>query len=151
MQAAERSARANPSARSRRVAGKGRENWSSAGTDSLDPQRLGSLVDRLVDDRGWADQAKEGQLFGRWADLVGPQIAAHCRPDQLRDGELVIVADTSAWATQLRLLVPKMQARLAAELGSNLIRRIRVQGPVAPTRNPGPRRVRGRGLRDTFG
>ncbi|MGI8722516.1 MAG: DUF721 domain-containing protein [Geodermatophilaceae bacterium] len=151
MQAAARTAKANPGARPRRVAGRRRENWSSAGPDPTDPQPLKSLVGRLVDDRGWGDQAREGTLFGRWPELVGPQIAAHCRPEQLRDGELLVVADTSAWATQLRLLVPKLQARLVAELGSNLIRRIRVQGPVAPTRYAGPRRFKGRGLRDTFG
>ena len=151
MQAAARTARANPGPRSRRVAGPRRENWSSSGPDPDDPQPLKSLVGRLVDDRGWGDQAREGTLFGRWPELVGPQIAAHCRPEQLRDGELLLVADTSAWATQLRMLVPKLQARLCAELGSNLIRRIRVQGPVAPTRYAGPRRFKGRGLRDTFG
>ena len=152
MQAAARTAaKANAGVRPRRVAGRRRENWSSAGPDPNDPQPLGSLVGRLVDDRGWGDQAREGTLFGRWTELVGPQIAAHCQPEQLRDGELLVIADTTAWATQLRLLVPRMQARLAAELGSNLIRRIRVQGPVAPTRHAGPRRFKGRGLRDTFG
>lgn len=151
MDAAARTARANPGLRPRRVAGRRRENWSGSGADPNDPQPLKSLVGRLVDDRGWTDQAKEGALFGRWPELVGPQIAAHCRPDQLREGELLIIADTSAWATQLRLLVPKLQARLAGELGSKLIRSIRVQGPVAPTRHAGPRRFKGRGLRDTFG
>lgn len=151
MQAASRTAKANPDTQPRRVAGQRRESWSSAGPDQTDPQPLGSLVGRLVEDRGWRDQAREGSLFGRWAELVGPQIAAHCRPEQLRDGELLLIADSSAWATQLRLLVPKLQARLAAELGSDLIRRIRIQGPVAPTRHAGPRRFKGRGLRDTFG
>ncbi len=151
MQAATRTAKAHPGVRTRRVAGRRRENWSSAGPDPTDPQLLGTLVGRLFDDRGWGDQAREGALFGRWPELVGPQIAAHCRPESLREGELLVVADTTAWATQLRLLVPKLQARLATELGSNLIRRIRVQGPVAPTRPAGPRRFKGRGLRDTFG
>jgi len=151
MQAAARTAKANPGGRSRRVAGRRQQNWSAPGPDPKDPQPLGSLVGRLVDDRGWGDQAREGALFGRWQELVGPQIAAHCRPEQLREGELLVLADTTAWATQLRLLVPKMQARLAAELGSNLVRRIRVQGPVAPSRYAGPRRFKGRGLRDTFG
>lgn len=147
-------ARANPELRPGRVAGRRRtatQRWSSAGPDPTDPQRLGPLVDRLLEDRDWTDEAGKGTLFGRWADLVGPQIAAHCRPDRLRDGELLIIADSTAWATQLRLLIPRIQARLASELGSKLVARIRVQGPVAPTQHPGPRRVRGRGLRDTFG
>ena len=152
MQAAARTAKANPGAQPRRVAGRRRESWSSSGPDPAnDPQKLSSLVGRLVDDRGWGDEAKVGTLFGRWDQLVGPQIAAHCRPEHLREGELLVIADSTAWATQLRLLVPRLQARLAAELGSNLIRGIRVQGPVAPTRHAGPRRFKGRGLRDTFG
>lgn len=151
MHAAARTARTTPGGRPRATSGRPRENWTAAGPDPGDPQLVGSLVNRLVDDRGWSDQARAGELFGRWRELVGPQIAEHSRPEHLREGELLVIADTTAWATQLRLLAPKLLARLAAELGSSLIRRIRVQGPVAPTRYAGPRRFRGRGLRDTFG
>jgi predicted nucleic acid-binding Zn ribbon protein len=44
-----------------------------------------------------------------------------------------------------------LRARIEAELGRNVVRRIHVHGPVAPSWVRGPKRVRGRGPRDTYG
>jgi creatinine amidohydrolase/Fe(II)-dependent formamide hydrolase-like protein len=41
--------------------------------------------------------------------------------------------------------------RLAADLGPDVVRRIRVHGPTAPDWRHGPLRVTGRGPRDTYG
>lgn len=151
MEAAARNARSTPGAPRRRVAGRRSKQWSGAGADAHDPQSLTSMVGRLVADRGWEQPVRQGALFGGWERLVGAGIAAHCRPERLTDGELLVIADSTAWATQLRLLAPKLLARLTGELGSGVVTTLRFQGPVARTRYAGPRRVRGRGLRDTFG
>jgi predicted nucleic acid-binding Zn ribbon protein len=91
-------------------------------------------------------------LFGRWAQIVGPELAAHTSPERLADGELVVCADSTAWATQLRLLAGELVRRLNAELGDGTIRRVNVRGPGAPSRQRGEWRVRGgRGPRDTYG
>jgi predicted nucleic acid-binding Zn ribbon protein len=89
--------------------------------------------------------------MGRWEQIVGADIASHAQPSSLRDGELVLVAESTAWATQLRLLAGRLQARLTAEVGSGVVTRIRVHGPSAPSWRRGPRRVAGRGPRDTYG
>ena len=128
-----------------------RGGYSGAGTDQRDPQKLGSLVRRLVTDRGWEKTAASAGVMGRWEQIVGPEIADHARPASLVDGELVLIAESTAWATQLRLLAPRIQARLAAEAGAGVVRTIRVQGPATPSWRKGPRRVAGRGPRDTYG
>ena len=38
--------------------------------------------------------------------MVGAEIAKHSRPVKLEDGELTVEAESTAWATQLRLLAP---------------------------------------------
>ncbi|HEX3813328.1 MAG TPA: DciA family protein [Mycobacteriales bacterium] len=128
-----------------------RGGYSSSGVDHRDPQKLSSLVRRLVNDRGWEKTAASAGVMGRWEEIVGPEIADHARPLSLRDGELVLVAESTAWATQLRLLVPRIQARLSAEVGAGVVTGIRVQGPATPSWKKGPRRFAGRGPRDTYG
>jgi predicted nucleic acid-binding Zn ribbon protein len=65
---------------------------------------------------------------------------------------LTVAADSTAWATQLRLLAGQLVKRLNAELGDGTVLRVRVIGPVTSTRQPGQWRVRGsRGPRDTYG
>jgi predicted nucleic acid-binding Zn ribbon protein len=117
-----------------------------------DPQPLGAAINGLLDDEGWGLAAATGSVFGRWAQIVGSDLAAHTTPDSLSDGELTVTADSTAWATQVRLLAAQLVSRLNRELGDGSVRRVRVRGPVTSTRKPGEWRVRGgRGPRDTYG
>jgi predicted nucleic acid-binding Zn ribbon protein len=117
-----------------------------------DPPLLGAAINGLLDEEGWKLAAATGSVFGRWAQIVGADLAAHTKPESLRDGELTVVADSTAWATQLRLLAAQLVHRLNAELGTGTVRRVKVLGPVSATRRPGEWRVRGsRGPRDTYG
>jgi len=116
-----------------------------------DPQPLGQAIGGLLDQHGWQQRAAIGSVFGRWAEIVGPDLAAHTRPDSFADGELAVTADSTAWATQVRLLAPQLVRRLAAELGDGTVRRVKVRGPEAPRRRGGWRVAGGRGPRDTYG
>ena len=116
-----------------------------------DPQPLLSAIDGLLDTRGWQQQAAMGSVFGRWAEIVGQDLAAHTRPDSFADGELAVIADSTAWATQVRLLAPVLLRRLNDELGAGSVRRVKVRGP-APPRQRGAWRVPGsKGPGDTYG
>jgi predicted nucleic acid-binding Zn ribbon protein len=128
-----------------------RRRWSGAGPDERDPQPLGRLVARVSLDRGWSPRLTDATVLGRWSQLVGPEVADHCTPVSLRDGELVLQAESTAWATQLRTLQRQLLARLAAAVGRDVVKRIRVVGPNGPSWRHGPRTVRGRGPRDTYG
>ncbi|MEJ2869952.1 DciA family protein [Actinomycetospora sp. OC33-EN08] len=128
-----------------------RRGWSGADADDRDPQRLGRIASRLSTQRGWAPKLADGSVFGRWAELVGPEVAEHATPTALRDGELTVQADSTAWATQLRLLQRQLLARIAAGLGPDVVKAMRIHGPSAPSWRRGPRHVSGRGPRDTYG
>ena len=101
---------------------------------------------RYVESRG-----EEARVFGEWEKVVGPEVAAHSRPVKLEDGELTVEAESTAWATQLRLLAAKLIVRIASEVGNGVVKKLHIHGPAAPSWSRGPRRVRGRGPRDTYG
>lgn len=125
--------------------------YSGPGPDPRDPQPFGAVLARLVAARGWQRPTAEATVFGAWERVVGPEIAKHSRPVKLSDGELTVEAESTAWATQLRLLAASLLKRIAAEVGHNVVTKLRIHGPAAPSWNRGPRRVRGRGPRDTYG
>ena len=157
--AARRATRATGTVRRRGAVGQPRRGQldrparglTGPGPDPDDPQPFGALIDRLIRDRGWERTAAEAAVVGRWDVLVGPDIAAHSEPESLRDGELVLAAESTAWATQLRLLAGRIVAVLSRELGPGIVTRVHVRGPTAPSWRRGPRRVAGRGPRDTYG
>ena len=116
-----------------------------------DPQPLVSAIGGLLDTRGWQQQAAMGSVFGRWAEIVGHDLAAHTRPDSFADGELAVTADSTAWATQVRLLAPVLVKRLNTELGDGSVRRVKVRGPAAPRQRGGWRVPGSKGPGDTYG
>jgi predicted nucleic acid-binding Zn ribbon protein len=113
---------------------------------------LRSSIERLLTERGWRAQATSASVLSRWDVIVGPEIASRCEPVALRDGELVIAAESTAWATQLRLLSGQLLTTLRRELGPGVVTRLVVRGPTGPTWKHGRLRAPGgRGPRDTYG
>jgi predicted nucleic acid-binding Zn ribbon protein len=146
-----RSGGLRPSVRTAR--GRATENSarSGAGPDDRDPQPLGRAVDRLRADRGWEEPLAAGGVLGRWAEIVGPDLAAHCAAESMADGVLTVRAESTAWATQIRLLAPVLVRRLNEECGQGTVARVLVLGPGRPSWRKGRLHVRGRGPRDTYG
>ncbi|WP_250031893.1 DUF721 domain-containing protein [Paractinoplanes maris] len=131
--------------------GKRLRGYSGPGPDPRDPQLFGDMLQRLMKARGWERPKAEATVFGAWEKVVGPDIAEHCRPVKLDAGVLTVEAESTAWATQLRLLAAKLLRNIAGEVGHNVVTKLNIHGPAAPSWNKGPRRVQGRGPRDTYG
>lgn len=142
--------------RPRRTPGRGRRRTpprsSGAHPDDRDPQLLDATIGRLVSDQGWGTEVRVHGVFGKWELIVGQDVAAHCTPEAFSDGRLTVRTDSTAWATQMRLLAATVVRRLNEELGHGTVTVIDVRGPSGPTWKHGPRSVRdGRGPRDTYG
>lgn len=134
----------------RRVAGR-RRSWSGPGPDGRDPQLLGRVASDLAKKRGWSAQVAEGSVLGHWPSIVGQQIADHAAPVGLSDGVLGVAAESTAWATQLRMIQAQLLAKIAAAVGNGVVTSLKITGPVAPSWRKGPRHIAGRGPRDTYG
>ncbi|WP_024801407.1 DUF721 family protein [Nocardia sp. BMG51109] len=128
-----------------------RSGWSGARPDERDPQRLSNLAGALAKSRGWSGKVAEGMVFGRWASVVGEDVAAHANPVSLTDGVLSIQAESTAWATQLRMLQSQILAKINAAVGQGVVTSLKISGPAAPSWRKGERHIRGRGPRDTYG
>jgi predicted nucleic acid-binding Zn ribbon protein len=125
---------------------------SGAHPDDRDPQPLGAAVERLVDSKGWTTEVNVRSLLARWAALVGPVNAAHSHPESYAETVLTVRTDSTAWATQLRLMAPQLVAMLNGALGDGTVTRVTVKGPDGPSWKKGRLSVRdGRGPRDTYG
>jgi predicted nucleic acid-binding Zn ribbon protein len=124
-----------------------------ATTTGRDPLLLGQALEQLVDEQGWRANASVAGVLGRWREIVGEEVAAHVAPEtfDLESGTLVVRADSTAWATVIRMQVATLAARIAEEVGAGVVRTVRVVGPGAPRWSHGPRSVKGRGPRDTYG
>jgi len=134
---------------SRKKAGEepGREPFSPG----RDPRAFGDAIATLLQREGWDAQLAVGAVTGRWREVVGDQIADHCEPLGFEDGRLTVKASSSAWAAQLTLMQGQLKAKLNDAVGRTLVTELTVLGPTARSWVKGPRTVKGRGPRDTYG
>jgi predicted nucleic acid-binding Zn ribbon protein len=125
--------------------------FTGAHPDARDPQSLDSTLGRFVTEQGWSTELRVHGVFGRWATIVGDEVASHALPETFADGRLTVRTDSTAWATQIKLLAPDLVRRLNDVLGDGTVEVVDVRGPDAPNWVRGRYRVKGRGPRDTYG
>ncbi len=117
-----------------------------------DPEKLSNILSDLVSTRDWKKGIAEGTLFTKWREIVGNEIADHCEPITLFEGRLTIKAESTSWATQLRLITPDLLENIRSRSEGALVEELTVIGPNAPSWKRGLRTIRGaRGPRDTYG
>ena len=116
-----------------------------------DPAVMSEAVDALLRRMGWTEQIEVSAVTGRWREVVGDQIADHCEPLTFDEGILTVRASSTAWATQLGIMSGHIRHRINEEFGREIVRELKVLGPMARSWVRGQRTVRGRGPRDTYG
>lgn len=124
---------------------------TGGGDDKRDPHPVGLEIDRLVATRGWDADVQVGSVVGRWSAIVGEQVAANVEVVSFEGTVLTVRAVSTAWATQMRLLVSTVLGRIEAEVGADVVTEIVVRGPGGPSWRKGPLSSGGRGPRDTYG
>lgn len=126
--------------------------YSGPAPDGRDPLTIGSAWAALVDDQGWRAGLDVASLHGLWPQIVGSANAEHAPVEsfELESRQLIVRATSTAWAEQLRLMLPAVRKAVDAHVGPGVVRDIRILGP-APPPTRGRLRVRGRGPRDTYG
>ena len=126
------------------------KNKTETTRDNGEPKPIGELIDQLVNQREWKSGLAEGEIFVRWREVVGEDIANRCEPVEIKEEKLFIQCASTAWATQLNLV--KNQLLESIQKVAPAIKTIEILGPNAPSWRKGLRTVQGfQGPRDTYG
>ncbi len=136
--------------------------YQQSGDEPVEGVRpIGDSIARLSRRLGLGDSSGLSAVFEQWDEVVGALLAAHTRPERLRDGELVVIVDEASWATQVRFLGDTIIEKCNERAGQKMVERITIrvdsfprigvqggtdsampgqsQDPVTPTRNWGRR------------
>ena len=117
---------------------------------SNEPTPVGELINELVENRDWRSGLAEGEVFVKWREIVGEEIAEHSEPLEVKNAKLFIKCSSSAWATQLNLV--KRQLLESIQKIAPAISELEILGPNAPSWRKGLRTIQGaKGPRDTYG
>jgi hypothetical protein len=91
------------------------------------PRPVADSLSAVTSNLGGAGGPALVELLNRWPEVVGPALAAHCRPLTLRAGTLTIAADEAAWGAQLGWLEADLRRRLDEAVGAGTVTRIAVR------------------------
>jgi predicted nucleic acid-binding Zn ribbon protein len=116
-----------------------------------DPHGIADVLDNLTARMGWTSPLARSELLASWVELVGGETAEHSTPVGIEEGVLSVQCDSTAWATQLRLMRGQITTTIAQRFPEAGIESVRFEGPNAPSWKRGPRSIPGRGPRDTYG
>jgi predicted nucleic acid-binding Zn ribbon protein len=116
-----------------------------------DPGSFAEAMESLTSSMGWGADIARAELMEQWPEIVGSDVAAHAIPVGASDGVMEIQCDSSAWATQLRLMRSTLLESLTEKFPNAGIVELSIKAPGAPSWKHGRRSVPGRGPRDTYG
>jgi predicted nucleic acid-binding Zn ribbon protein len=116
-----------------------------------DPRGIDDVLDNLTSRLGWTSSLARAELLDSWAELAGADTAEHSVPMAIEDGVLIVQCDSTAWATQLRLMRTHITTNIAQKFPEAGIESVKFNGPNAPSWKRGTRSIPGRGPRDTYG
>ncbi|MFF5788571.1 DciA family protein [Streptomyces sp. NPDC012693] len=107
------------------------------------PVGLAGAFQSLLADRGWDVPAAGGSILDRWPDIaaaVAPRLAAHTTAVAFdaETGQLDLMPDSPAYATQLRLMTPRIILAATEQAGAAAVRSVRVRQPGALPATPAP-------------
>ena len=83
-----------------------------------EPIELADALERVLGSLGAPPADVLSTVFHRWDEVVGADVARHCRPVAVEGDRLVVAASDPAWASEVRWLSDRVLARVN-ELSSN--------------------------------
>lgn len=86
------------------------------------------------------EHLRSHQIWSKWEEIVGPELARVTRPLELRNKQLVVQVAHQAWAQQLHFLKPSLMAKIRATISETPIKELHFRvGSIKFFESPAPR------------
>lgn len=96
-----------------------------------EPIRLTDALERVLGSLDVPSGDLLSTVFQQWEEVVGPDVARHCRPAAIEGARLVVLASDPTWASEVRWLAGEMLARINEMSSTGRLEAVTVR--VAPT------------------
>lgn len=90
------------------------------------PKPVGAGVERVMKHLDAPTTSVVTSIFNDWEEIVGETIAAHARPQRIKNGELVLEVDDPAWASEMEWLGEEIVRKIRVAVETEEITKIKV-------------------------
>ncbi len=98
---------------------------------------LSGLLEGVLANLDLGGRLREQLAVAAWPQVAGRVVAAHSRAEGVRDGVLLVVTDTPAWAQELQMRRTALVALVAEEVGPGVIRDVHFRSGARRRRRSG--------------
>ncbi|MBN1307791.1 MAG: DUF721 domain-containing protein [Chitinispirillaceae bacterium] len=89
-----------------------------------DPQKLGTIIDEVLSERGYLTVCKEYGIVRLWASIAPEKLAEESRCERISDGILYVRVASASWRQEAVYLKEKILHRIHREFGCPTIKDI---------------------------
>lgn len=89
------------------------------------PEPISSLLQGIVENISRAKKNDINTIVNEWSNITGREIFRHTKPVSLKQGNLLVNVDESAWLYQVSFMKNDIVTALNKKLGQNKIKNIR--------------------------
>ncbi len=79
---------------------------------SRPPQKLGTILDNVLSQKGYLSACREAEVVHKWPQLVGDRIASVTSCTESTNGVLYVRVQSSPWRQELSFLKQRILAEL---------------------------------------
>ena len=95
-------------------------------------ENVGSIVNGVLDARGWRGKVLEKMAVELWSEVVGDPINHHTLAQRFTNGTLYVRARSPQWTHELHFLEARIIARLNGRLRQPIVQKIRASVTAPP-------------------
>ena len=92
-----------------------------------EPIELADALERVLSSLDAPPADLLSTVFQRWEEVVGTDVARHCRPVAVEGDRLVILASDSVWASEIQWLADRVLARINEMSSSQRLKSLTVK------------------------
>lgn len=90
-----------------------------------EPTGIGGALSALATAWGMESPLESATIVATWGEIVGPEVAAKCRPTSLKAGVLRVRTDSPAWASEFRYLTAEVIRRINGQFGREVVKEVK--------------------------
>lgn len=92
-----------------------------------EPIELADALERVLSSLDMPPPDLLSSVFQRWEEVVGAEVARHCRPAAVEGDRLIVLASDSVWASEIQWLADHVLARINEMSSSQRLRSLTVR------------------------
>lgn len=88
------------------------------------PEKLGSILENILSERGYHTICKEYEVVSRWKEIVGERISEVTECSRVEDGILYVNVSTAPWRQEMVFLKQEILKQIKKVTGCDTIKDI---------------------------